>query len=204
MSRRSLCLLGLILLVSLAVLQRKLLARVTHPPKSPNACELRDSLLAANPAPRAAANHTDTSVVRLFWWFRFQGARRAARPHAPQGIISCAEHSLQCILDSRDAAFASAHAVIVWVGARPESTCLPPKLPDHIWVVEYSESPAYYPELWDAAFMSQFHVKVSYEYDSDVVLATGIHPLVEGGVVPPDRWLRGALSTPPMATSCTD
>ena len=157
-------------------------------------CCLRDRLermVAANRSTFKSSNFAAPfpgGDVRLYWWFRFDGARRSAkRPHA----VKC-EGGFQCVIDSRDESFSRADAIVVFVGARPERHCLPPRLPQQLWIVEYGESPAYYPELWSPAFMSQFNLKVSHEYDSDVILTTGIHPLVEGGVIPPALWPRQA------------
>ena len=207
--RQLLCPIVLLLFACLA-LQRQILAILAHAPHPPTACEVRDSLAHAANQSHAEPDDVDstkTAVVRLYWWFRFQGARRATGPKALRGDYTCAEHGLRCILDSTDAAFASAHAVIVWVGARPDRECLPPQLPDHTWVVEFSESPAYYSELRDEAFMSRFSLKVSTEIDSDVML-TAVHPLVEGGVVPPAHWLHAPAGASPklaivwMAKNC--
>ena len=182
------------LVVLCAALRLSLGPRSTeHSHEDPStACALRDrlQLSATN---RSAAHLGSSHEVRLYWWFRFQGARRGVRRDR-RDDITCAEHGLRCILDSSDEAFASSDAVVVWVGARPERHCLPPRLAGQPWVVEYYESPAYYTELWDASFMSQFSLKVSYEYDSDVVLTGGIHPLVEGAAIPPPLWLRQPIS----------
>ena len=158
-----------------------------HLHSSAGPCATRDRLRAVASTPHSTAPQRD-HTVRLYYWYRFAGARRAARKAQE---VACPEHSgLRCVLDSTEAGFATAHAVVVFVGARPERHCLPPKRAGHQWVVEYLESPAYYPELWDAAFMSQFALKVSHEHDSDLLLMPGVHPLVEGGVLPPTRWLR--------------
>ena len=183
----------LLLLASLMALWHGL-ARFVLPARSlTSPCQLRDTLLRAKNRSRET-DLADSAVVRLYWWFRFQGTRRATGPKTRRGDFAC-PNRLRCILDSTDEAFSSAHAVVVWVGARPDRFCLPPRLSDHTWIVEYTESPAYYPELLDATFMSQFSLKVSHELDSDIVL-TALHPLVEGGVVPPAHWLNAPANAP--------
>ena len=180
-SRRACVLLSLFFSVALLWLNAPAVAHTTEP----TACMLRDTLSAMAAASGSGSNRTPTpqTEVRLYWWFRWQGTRR----FKSRREYLC-RHKLRCIMDSSDAAFTSSHAVVVWVGARPERECLPPHLPNQPWLLEYSESPAYYPELWDAAFTARFSLKASYELDSDIVL-TSLHPLVEGGVVDPSRWL---------------
>ena len=144
--------------------------------------QLRLNISAA--AANAHAMVEDASEVRLFWWHRFRGMRRSfLKPEA----FSCG-HGLRCLSDSRAAAFARANAVVVWVGSRPQANCMPPRLPAHLWVVEYSESPSYYPVLQHESFMNQFDLKVSHELNSDIVL-TALHPMVEGGPIVPSKWL---------------
>ena len=156
-------------------------------------CWLRDELRSNTSTTSSRRTPASADEVKVYWWYRWHGARRFARWPA---VHTCSD-GLRCVLDSSDRAFESADAVIVWVGTRPERQCLPPRLPHHLWLVEYSESPAYYPELLDARFMAMFALKTSYELDSDVVL-TSVHPLVEGGIVPPDSWLgRGSGSALP-------
>ena len=123
--------------------------------------------------------------VRLFWWYRFGGTRRSA--HHPERLICPA--GLQCVSDSRPSAFSSAHAVIVMGGPGLPPACLPPERSQHAWMLEFSESPTIYTRLLDSDFMRRFGLKMSHELDSDVVL-TALHPLVEGGNIPPNQWLR--------------
>ena len=156
------------------------------PAAASSACALRDTLQRRIATEAHHSIPHSTNEISLYFWFRWHGSRRAHHPNR-HSTIACAG-GLRCVLNSTDAAFPHADAVVIWVGARPERRCLPPKLPGQPWAVEYTESPAYYPELWDAAFMRQFSLKVSYEHDSDVVL-TAVHPLVEGGIVPPARWV---------------
>ena len=156
------------------------------PAAASSACALRDTLQRIATEAHHPIPHS-TNEISLYFWFRWHGSRRAHHPNR-HSTIDCAG-GLRCVLNSTDAAFPHADAVVIWVGARPERRCLPPKVPGQPWAVEYTESPAYYPELWDAAFMRQFALKVSYEHDSDVVL-TAVHPLVEGGIVPPARARR--------------
>ena len=112
---------GLLLLLLVASLLRLRggMARIADTPNSPSACQVRDSLRANNLS-RAETDHEISAVVRLYWWFRFQGARRATNVKTLRDEITCVDHGLHCILDSTDEAFSSAHAVIVWVGARPD------------------------------------------------------------------------------------
>ncbi len=155
---------------------------------SSTACSLAEqlqrnaSLGLSTTAPSATDGVTE---VRLFWWHRFRGARRA--PTAPE-THHCGP-ALRCVSDSRAVAFERTHGVVVWVGSRPQSHCLPPRLPSHTWLLEHSESPGYYPVLHSASFTRLFDLKVSYELDSDVVL-TALHPMVEGGAIPPSEWLQ--------------
>ena len=108
-------------------------------------CCLRDRLermVAANRSTFKSSNFAAPfpgGDVRLYWWFRFDGARRSAkRPHA----VKC-EGGFQCVIDSRDESFSRADAIVVFVGARPERHCLPPRLPQQLWIVEYGESHRY-------------------------------------------------------------
>jgi hypothetical protein len=153
------------------------------------------------PAPAPAAGSSTTDEVRLFWWYRFEGRRRSV--NKPEHF-ACSD-GLQCISDSRTSAFASAHGVVVWSGPdHRRGGCLPPQRPEHTWVLEFSEPPTIdartESELYSQTFAQRFEVKVSHELDSDVVL-TALHPLVEGGTIPPDEWLHHppAAKRPRMA-----
>lgn len=159
------------------------------------ACSLARSLQQNISAAATSADHgaSSSNEIRLFWWFRFRGSRRS---HRKAEAFQCS-HGLRCVSDSRPSSFASAHGVVVWVGSRPQSHCLPPRIGAHVWLLEYSESPAYYPELHSEAFTRQFDLKVSHELDSDIVL-TALHPMVEGGVIPPEQWL-GRPTRPPVS-----
>lgn len=155
-----------------------------------SACSLaehlqRNATVAASMAIGAPAATDGVAEIRLFWWHRFRGSRRA---HLAPETQHCGR-ALRCVSDSRAEAFASTHGVVVWVGSRPQAHCLPPRLLSHTWLLEYSESPGYYPELHSALFTRQFDLKVSYELDSDVIM-TALHPMVEGGTIPPAEWLR--------------
>jgi hypothetical protein len=157
-----------------------------------SACALAEHLqrnaattVAASMVIGAPAATDGVTEIRLFWWHRFRGSRRA---HLAPETQHCGR-ALRCVSDSRAEAFASTHGVVVWVGSRPQAQCLPPRLLSHTWLLEYSESPGYYPELHNALFTRQFDLKVSYELDSDVIM-TALHPMVEGGTIPPDEWLR--------------
>ena len=148
------------------------------------ACTLAHTLESTPVVPAAELSQNSTAEVRLFWWYRFDGRRRSAR-HAQR--FTCSD-GLRCVSNSRKSAFADSHGVVVWVGpGRP--ACLPPRRAQHTWVMEFSESPAIYKELLDSDFTRRFDLKVSHELDSDVVL-TALHPLVEGGAIPPSTWLR--------------
>ena len=85
-----------------------------------SACKLHDKLKAAAHVPPFDEAALPSREVRLYWWFRHQGARRAARGLTRWDNFSCAGSGLRCVLDSSDAGFDAAHAVVVWVGARPE------------------------------------------------------------------------------------
>lgn len=115
-------------------------------------------------------------VIRLYWWFRFQGLRKRShwslRCPAPTG----AEPPITCVSDSGPRAFADAHATVVWVGARPERHCLPPVVPGQLRVVEFTEPPSYYPELANATFMRQFHLKVCLSPRPQSPLALPVYP----------------------------
>ena len=124
-----------------------------------SACELR-SLLVRQRTAGQVNRSLEAYEIRLFWWHRFGGIRRARKQRRTRRCSG----GMRCVSDSRPEAFASAHAVIVFVGARPERSCLPPRLPDHSWVVNFVESPANYPELYDPIFMSRFNLKVLAEH----------------------------------------
>eukprot|EP00966_Prymnesium_polylepis_P196747 4558990-Prymnesium_polylepis.1 len=122
---------------------------------------------------------------------------------------------MRCVSDSRESAFDAAHGVVIWSGPdHRRGTCLPPQRAEHTWVLEFSEpadvDPLTTSELYSEAFMGRFEVKVSHERSSDVVL-TALHPLVEGGVISPDRWLNPAsqqramvwLASPKKSLGCS-
>ena len=71
--------------------------------------------------------------VRLFWWHRFRGARRAAKR---AGVTLC-DKGLRCVSDSRPTAFPAAHGVVVWIGARPDRQCFPPKLEGQVLAITF-------------------------------------------------------------------
>ena len=158
------------------------------------ACALAERLTHES-SPLAGVRAATDEVVRIFWWHRFQGQRRSS---AAREVHECAGSStpMRCVSDSRPLAFSTADAVVIWSGPdHRRGACLPPQLASHTWVLEYSEPPEVdartASELYDAAFTQRFQVKVSHELDSDVVL-TALHPLVEGGAIPPSLWLRSA------------
>lgn len=224
----------------------RLVARQGDAPEVAAACALARQLELALPLP-PSENGSDAAAaaaddeVRLFWWHRFEGHRRAVR--TPERF-TCAD-GLSCVSDSRTSAFAAAHGVVIWSGPdHSRGECLPPQRPAHTWVLEFSEPPTVdartEAELYSEAFAQRFEVKVwralrllwhtlllcdhtyygfsasiicaptclyqptythfvgkvSHELDSDVVL-TALHPLVEGGVIPPDEWLHATAATPP-------
>lgn len=223
----------------------RLVARQGDAPEVAAACSLARQLELAPPPSETGSDAADDEV-RLFWWHRFEGHRRAVR--TPQKF-TCAD-GLSCVSDSRTSAFAAAHGVVIWSGPdHRRGECLPPQRPAHTWVLEFSEPPTVdvrtEAELYSEAFAQRFEVKVrprctyspcghsqseashdaisacpptylylptyistdgytyrptvgkvSHELDSDVVL-TALHPLVEGGVIPPDEWLHATAATPP-------
>ena len=159
--------------------------------KEEAACVLAKQLEPVLPLPPDLAAVTPIDEVRLFWWYRFEGRRRSTRK--PERF-TCSD-GLRCVSDSRTSAFAAAHGVIIWSGPdHRRGSCLPPQRLDHTWVLEFSEPPTVDPltesELHSEAFAQRFEVKVSHELDSDVVL-TALHPLVEGGTIPPAQWRHG-------------
>ena len=145
----------------------RLVARQGDAPEVVAACALARQLeLAPLPPPPSetgsdAASAAARDEVRLFWWHRFEGHRRAVRK--PQRF-TCAD-GLSCVSDSRTSAFAAAHGVVIWSGPdHRRGECLPPQRPAHTWVLEFSEPPTVdvrtEAELYSEAFAQRFEVKV--------------------------------------------
>ena len=144
----------------------RLVARQGDAPEVAAACALARQLELALPLP-PSENGSDAAAaaaddeVRLFWWHRFEGHRRAVR--TPERF-TCAD-GLSCVSDSRTSAFAAAHGVVIWSGPdHRRGECLPPQRPAHTWVLEFSEPPTVdartEAELYSEAFAQRFEVKV--------------------------------------------
>ena len=164
----------LVVAAALCVVLLRPYRKLLWPPVD-DACSLAHALEQQPPS----APDDDDSEVRLFWWYRFRGFRRSV--HWPQRF-NCSG-GLHCVSDSRAKAFARAHGVIVWVGPDRRASCLPPQRAEHVWVLEYSESPAYYPELLDPAFTRRFRLKV----ELDLVQSRPISPGLIWRPCPPRR-----------------
>ena len=142
---------------------RRLVAQQGDAPEAAAACALARQLELALPSPPSETG-SDTAAddeVRLFWWHRFEGHRRAVR--TPERF-TCAD-GLSCVSDSRTSAFAAAHGVVIWSGPdHRRGECLPPQRPAHTWVLEFSEPPTVdartEAELYSEAFMRRFEIKV--------------------------------------------
>ena len=142
---------------------RRLVAQQGDAPEAAAACALARQLELALPSPPSETG-SDTAAddeVRLFWWHRFEGHRRAVR--TPERF-TCAD-VLSCVSDSRTSAFAAAHGVVIWSGPdHRRGECLPPQRPAHTWVLEFSEPPTVdartEAELYSEAFMRRFEIKV--------------------------------------------
>ena len=142
---------------------RRLVAQQGDAPEAAAACALARQLELALPSPPSETG-SDTAAddeVRLFWWHRFEGHRRAVR--TPERF-TCAD-GLSCVSDSRTSAFAAAHGVVIWSGPdHRRGECLPPQRPAHTWVLEFSEPPTVdartEAELYSEAFAQRFEVKV--------------------------------------------
>ena len=155
----------LVLAAALCVVLLRPYRKLLWPPVD-DACSLAHALEQQPPS----APDDDDSEVRLFWWYRFRGFRRSV--HWPQRF-NCSG-GLRCVSDSRAEAFARAHGVIVWVGPDRRASCLPPQRAEHVWVLEYSESPAYYPELLDPAFTRRFRLKVELDLVQSRLISPGL------------------------------
>lgn len=142
---------------------RRLVAQQGDAPEAAAACALARQLELALPSPPSETG-SDAGVddeVRLFWWHRFEGHRRAVR--TPERF-KCAD-GLSCVSDSRTSAFAAAQGVVIWSGPdHRRGECLPPQRPAHTWVLEFSEPPTVdartEAELYSEAFMQRFEIKV--------------------------------------------
>jgi hypothetical protein len=126
--------------------------------------------------------------ILVYWWHRFGGETRFGRRDE---TFTCAG-GLECTCTANTSRFGAADGVVIWVGARPQRRCLPPKLRHQRWLLEFYEPAAYYPELADPTFLRLFELEMSWRLSSSIVVSLALSRLVLGGPFRPAQWLNMA------------